>query len=396
MGGAGANGCGKTEDRFLPRGEMTAAAIRGNHKPFHKKSLLFKRKTMKPFFRPAVLFVTCIILLANGYGQTPKTYTNPLISSGADPWCIFKNGYYYYTNTTGHNITIWKTKSIADLKSAASRAVYNPPPHGPHSKELWAPEIHFVDSSWYIYFAADSGNNIDHRLWVLENRSADPFTGEWTMKGKLTTPGDKWSIDGSLFELRGQRYFIWSGWEGDVNGQQNIYIAKMKNPWTIEGPRVMLSRPELPWETYGPLNGPNDPPNIGVNEGPEVLRNGNKMFLVYSASGCWTDFYALGMLTAPVDADPMDPAAWKKSSKPVFTQSIENGVYAPGHNSFFKSPDGKQDYILYHANSQPGQGCGRFRSPRAQLFTWNKDGTPNFGSPVKEGVVLSIPTGGHD
>jgi GH43 family beta-xylosidase len=38
----------------------------------------------------------------------------------------------------------------------------------------------------------------------------------------------------------------------------------------------------------------------------------------------------------------------------VFQTSEENGVYAPGHNSFFTSPDGKEDWILYHANTKPG------------------------------------------
>jgi len=66
-------------------------------------------------------------------------------------------------------------------------------------------------------------------------------------------------------------------------------------------------------------------------------------------------------------------------------------VYAPGHNSFFKSPDGKQDWILYHANNEPGQGCGRFRSPRTQPFTWTKEGLPNFGVPVSTKVKLAIP-----
>ncbi|MFY7840727.1 MAG: family 43 glycosylhydrolase, partial [Lacibacter sp.] len=220
-----------------------------------------------------------------------------------------------------------------------------------------------------------------------------PLQGEWIVKGKLTTPGDKWSIDGSVFEHKQQLYMIWSGWEGDVNGQQNIYMAKMKNPWTVDDKRVKISSPEYPWERNGKISNPDDPPNVYVNEGPQVLVNGNKLFLIYSASGCWTDTYALGMLTANSNSDLMNPASWKKSPEPVFKQSAENSVYAPGHNSFFQSPDGKENYILYHANSKPGQGCGGFRSPRAQLFTWNKDGTPNFGVPVKEGELLKVPGG---
>ncbi|MGC4036407.1 MAG: glycoside hydrolase family 43 protein [Chitinophagaceae bacterium] len=335
------------------------------------------------------LIMFCSSLSAGS--QSAKTFTNPLLSSGADPWCIYKDGFYYYTNTTGRNISIWKTKSIADLKTAPVKIVYTPPPGQAYSKELWAPEIHFIHGKWYVYFAADDGSNINHRLWAIENSSLDPLEGEWILKGKLSTPDDKWSIDGSLFEHNEKLYIIWSGWEGNSNGQQNIYIAKMKNPWTVEGERVKLSSPELDWETIGDLHNPNDVPHVNVNEGPEILKHGNKLFLVYSASGCWTDNYSLGMLTASADSDPMNPSSWIKSKEPVFKQNPANGVYAPGHNCFFKSPDGKEDWILYHANDQPGQGCGKFRSPRAQQFTWKKDGTPDFGVPAKTSSIFTMP-----
>ena len=44
-----------------------------------------------------------------------------------------------------------------------------------------------------------------------------------------------------------------------------------------------------------------------------------------------------------------DAENYKKFPNPVFQQAPENGVYAPVHNSFFKSPDGKEDWIIYHA-----------------------------------------------
>jgi GH43 family beta-xylosidase len=342
----------------------------------------------RAFGLPVIL---SIVWFSSIHAQT-ETFTNPLLPAGADPFSFYKEGYYYYTHTTGKNITLWKTNSIANLKTAEKKIIFTPPAKGPYSKELWAPEIHFIQNKWYIYFAADSGNNNQHRLFVLENSSPDPLQGEWSMKGKLTTPDDKWAIDGSVFENNGQLYCIWSGWEGDVNGQQNIYIAKMKNPWTIAGNRVRLSAPELDWEMHGDLNDKNNPPHVNVNEGPEVLLHDNQLFLIYSASGCWTEYYALGMLRTSVNSNLMDPGSWKKSQETVFKQSPENKVYAPGHNSFFKSPDGKEDWILYHANSEPGQGCGGFRSPRAQKFTWNADGFPVFGIPVNEKTVLTAPS----
>lgn len=335
-----------------------------------------------------------ITFAAQGGRASSETFTNPLLPSGADPWSIYHEGYYYYMHTTGINLTIWKATSIADLKTAKKKIVWTPPPTGPYSKDIWAPELHYLQGKWYIYFAADAGSNESHRLWVIENSSKDPLEGEWVMKGKLADASDKWAIDGSVFEHMGNLYAVWSGWEGDVNGRQDIYLARMSNPWTIEGERVRLSVPEYPWEKVGDIkDNPREPPHVDVNEGPQFLKRGDKLFLIYSASGCWTENYSLGMLTASAASDLLNSASWKKSPQPVFQQSKEARAYGTGHNSFFKSPDGTEDWILYHANARPGQGCGRFRSPRAQRFTWNADGTPNFGRPVPLGKPLRKPSG---
>jgi GH43 family beta-xylosidase len=336
--------------------------------------------------------IICLLLSAFCSCSAQKTFTNPLLPSGADPWSIYENGFYYYTHTLGNKLVIWKTKNIAQLKTAVADTVFIPPPGTSYSKQLWAPEIHFIQNKWYIYFAADNGRNENHRMFVLENSSQDPTKGDWIFKGKLGDSSDKWAIDASVFEHNAQLYMIWSGWEGDVNGQQDIYISKMKNPWTLEGKRVRLSSPAYEWERYGELHDANNPPNVYVNEGPQFLSHGDKVFLIYSASGCWTDHYSLGMLSASGGSNLLDSTSWTKHPSPVFTASVENGVYAPGHNSFFKSPDGKEDWILYHANPAADQGCGGHRSPRAQKFNWNADGTPDFGIPVKAGEALRIPS----
>ncbi len=330
-------------------------------------------------------------MLFMGMAQTKaQTFRNPLLPSGPDPFSLYKDGYYYYTHTLGNKLGIWKTKDLTDLKNATYKTVWIPSKGTLYSKEIWAPEIQYLHNKWYMYFAADDGINDHHRMYVIENSSPDPLKGEWVFKGKIAAPSDKWAIDGDVYKHKGQLYMVWSGWEGEVNGQQNIYIAKMKNPWTIAGNRLKISSPENGWEQHGDLDDKNLP-HVNVNEGPQFLAHGDKIFVVYSGSGCWTDYYALGMLSAAADADLMDIKSWTKHPKPVFKQSPENGVYAPGHNSFFKSPDGKEDWILYHANDKPGQGCENFRSPRAQKFTWDEKGFPVFGIPKKTSEILEIP-----
>ncbi|RYF49625.1 MAG: glycosyl hydrolase family 43, partial [Cytophagaceae bacterium] len=184
--------------------------------------------------------------------------------------------------------------------------------------------------------------------------------------------------------LNSQLYFAWSGWDTDLGGAQYIYITKLTNPYTAtSGPRVRVSAPDYSWEKQG----------FGVNEGPEFLVNGNKVFLVYSASYCATDLYTLGQLSASTTSDLLNTASWAKSATPVFGPYASGGTYGPGHNGFFKSADGTENWIIYHANPAPGQGCGDFRSIRMQPFTYRADGTPDFGSPDPATSYIKRPAG---
>jgi GH43 family beta-xylosidase len=335
--------------------------------------------------------------LALAQSPSGETFHNPLLPMGPDPWVITHNGFYYYMNSMGKNLTIWKTRDITDLAHAEKKVVWTPPATGPYSKELWAPELHRFDGKWYIYFAADDGRNESHRIYVVENPSPDPLEGEWAFKGKVADATDKWAIDATVFEDGAakdgsRRYMLWSGWEGDTDGEQRIYIAHLKNPYTIDSPRVLLSYPKYVWEHVGDLLNRPEMPHVNVNEGPEILQHGEDIFLVYSASACWTDYYSLGVVRAKSGSNLLDPASWTKYDHPFFQQDRSAGVYGTGHNGFFESPDGKENWIIYHANAASGLGCGNKRSPRIQQFTWNADGTPNFGKPIATGTELKKPS----
>ncbi len=315
------------------------------------------------------------------------TFTNPIVKRGADPWVIQWNSKYYYCHSEPHagwtrrsSEGIWVTvaTNLEDIGKGDAKCVWAPEPGTSHSKEIWAPELHFLDGKWYIYVGADDGDNFNHRMYVLEGTSLDPQQ-PFVLKGKIAAPTDRWAIDGTVLEMPGDKlYFVWSGWHGSKNVAQNLYIAPMSNPWTISGPRVCISRPEYRWERNG----------LPINEGPETLWHGNRVFIIYSASGFWTDHYCLGEL-AWNGGDVMDPKSWVKKPEPVFTGTMT--VFGPGHCSFVPSPDGKEDWIVYHAHVS--KGSGDRRDVRIQRFTWNPDGLPNFGTPVSPGVPLQRPSG---
>jgi GH43 family beta-xylosidase len=113
-------------------------------------------------------------------GISGDTFTNPLLQNGPDPWVIWWKGfyYYYYSDTSGQNLTLRKTADITDLRNAEMKAVWVPEPGHPWSNDLWAPELHRWGNKWYIYFAADAGDNVSHRIYVVENDNDDPIEGK--------------------------------------------------------------------------------------------------------------------------------------------------------------------------------------------------------------------------
>ncbi|MFE1839609.1 family 43 glycosylhydrolase [Streptomyces sviceus] len=322
-----------------------------------------------------------------GAADSTATYTNPLKSrAGADPWLQYYDGNFYLITTSFTNeLFMRKSPTLAGLSTAPNVLIWHDDTAG-RNANIWAPEIHFLDGHWYLYYsAAQSGTACcdTQRTNVLESAGTDPM-GAYTYKNQLTgsnlTPGG-WLIDASVLEYNSKLYLLGSGFIG--GSTQSLVIAPMSNPYTLSSSTfTVISSATYDWEKVGG----------SVNEGPEPLYHDGRTFLTYSSSFCGTPDYKLGQLEL-TGTDPLNPASWTKSASPVFQRSDANGVYAPGHNGFFTSPDGTQNWIVYHANSSTTGGCGNNRTTRAQQFTWNADGTPNFGAPVALGTALAEPSG---
>ena len=82
-----------------------------------------------------------------------------------------------------------------------------------------------------------------------------------------------------------------------------------------------------------------------------------------------------------------------KYPQPVFASDPTAQAYSPGHNSFFSSPAGTEQWLLYQAHPEPPRGCGNSRSMRTQPFTWTTNGLPLFGTPAPLGAPLPVPAG---
>lgn len=316
-----------------------------------------------------------------------SVYKNPIVIQRADPF-IYKHidGYYYFTASipTFDCIEIRRAKKIDELQDAETVIAWKKHENGEMSQLIWAPEIHYINEKWYIYFAAApdrevTGITFNHKMYVLENDSENPLTGEWVEKGQIKTGWESFALDGTTFEHNDRLYYVWAQEDLKVepNSHSNIYIAELENPWTLKSKAVLLSKAELDWEIK----------LYWVNEGPAILKKNDKIFLTYSASAT-DENYCIGMLVADENSDLLNPNSWVKLNEPVFKTSYENKQYGPGHNSFTVSEDGKNNLLVYHSRNYLELKGDPLSDPnrhtRIEVIKWNEDGMPDFGVPSKD------------
>jgi GH43 family beta-xylosidase len=309
----------------------------------------------------------------------------PLIRQRADPHISrHADGLYYFTASVPQydRIEIRRAAAIEGLADAPAFIAWRKPDTGPWSELIWAPELHFNQGAWYVYFAAaptralDAHGMFQHRMYAIRNRAADPFTGDWEFLGQIDSGMDSFCLDATTFTHRGQLYYLWAQKDPAIAGNSNLYLAPMKAPWQLAGVPVMLSRPEFDWECRGFL----------VNEGPSVLQRHGKVFISYSASAT-DENYAMGLLWADENADLLDPASWHKSAMPVMRSCTEDSVFGPGHNSFTEGSRPDEVLLVYHARTYTEIEGDPLWNPDRHTFVkplrWSGEGMPLFGKPSR-------------
>lgn len=324
---------------------------------------------------------------AGGAPLGPQQFVNP-IGEGADPWVVrdpHANRYLWCLSEGNRAIAIHPSERLTSL--GRKHIVWRAPERGPVSQEVWAPELHFLDGKWHIYFAASDGKNENHLAYVLVSDDADPL-GNYTLHGPLET-GDEagqpiWAIDLTVLEREGRRYALWSGWDQPGSDRQFLYAAAMQSPTELIPPRVRIcSNDDFPWEFTE-----NAGRGRGLNEAPQVLQTDRQTFVLYSCGASWLPTYKLGRLEL-TGRDPLDPQAWLKHNQPVFTSS--EATYGVGHSCFVPSPDGSQWWHVYHAKRDRDGGWRR--SIFVQPMELGPQGFPRFFRPVAPGVPLDRPAG---
>ena len=278
------------------------------------------------------------------------TRTNKaIVEQRADPF-VYKHtdDYYYFTGSvpTYDRIEIRRAKTLNALQNAQTFDVWHKHKSGPMSRHIWAPEIHYLDGKWYVYFAASEEENIwELRPYVIECQGQNPLTDDWEELGQMQAADEDdksfidFSLDGTVFDHKGKRYFCWAEKTGGQFAASNLYLAEMESPIKLKSVQFMLTTPDYDWERI----------DFWVNEGPAVIKNEGKIYITFSASATGA-CYCMGLMEADEEADLLNRNSWKKSRYPVLQTNEEKGIYGPGHNSFTVDESGNP-MSIYHARS---------------------------------------------
>ncbi len=307
-------------------------------------------------------------------------FNRPWIMQRADPYVLrHTDGKYYFTASVPayDRIVLRCSDTLGGLAEAEEKTLWICHESGALSKHIWAPELHYLDGKWYIYFAGSEVDDIwKLRPYVIECSDEDPVTGEWRELGMMQRADEDefsfeaFSLDGTVFENKGERYYIWAEKVGVGKQISNLYIARMETPWKLATVQVLLTTPDYEWERHG----------FWVNEGPAVIHHNGRIYVTYSASDTGVA-YCIGMLSASEDDNLLDPTAWTKEREPVLQSDYDREIYGPGHNSFTEDEDGNP-IMVYHARKETEIVGDPLYNPNrhAQLMRirWGEDGRPLF------------------
>ena len=321
------------------------------------------------------------------------SYRNPISEiSAPDPFVTYdeKTGYYYSLFTRGKELRLFRSRHAANVVSDDdSRLIYTPNPERDGIyRDIWAPEMHRgKDGRWYIYTSGSiTPTGSQKRLFIMQGGSEDPFLDEWVFKG-FPMP-DVFSIDPTVYTAPDGKQYLCCSRLDDVIGQV-LDICELTTPYTCGEKLETIAIAELDWELVSPYV-----KNYAIVEGAFFVENKGRLFIIYSANGCWSKDYCFGIIEH-TGGDLCDAANWKKHPRPIFTHG--NGVWGPGHASFFKSPDGSELWCAYHGLKDENESvspCPRYF--HIQKVEFDESGFPIESHPVGCEVTLPAPSGEID
>ncbi len=295
-------------------------------------------------------------------GAAARTYTNPVVARDfPDPFVLRHEGKYYAFGTTGKGRTpdgrvfaVLTSTNLVDWQPAGGALT---PPAGTDEADFWAPEVVLHAGTFYMYYSQGGGAiaaTVGHQLHVATSPRPE---GPYTEIAALPVPESKFTIDAHPFQdADGQWYLFYA--RDFVDTDDGYYpgtglavdrlvgmtqlaheartVLRARHQWTLfEANRVMPlygNRTFAQWHTL---------------EGPFVRRHAGRYYCFFSGANFLTDRYGVDYCVAEHVLGPYADSGSDAGARVL--HSVPGHVRGPGHHSHVLGPDGRTEYLAYHA-----------------------------------------------
>ena len=302
-----------------------------------------------------------LILGSEGNGaprQSTQTYTNPVYAgSMPDPFVLLHQGAYYAFGTTGSDrkpdgrvFTVLRSSNLVDWDERGGALT---PPTPDAAYQFWAPEVAYADGTFFLYYAMGGKEEEKFALRVATSRTPDgPYTDNGTPL--LDCERNRFTIDAHPFrDVDGQWYMFYArnflDTEGGVLPGTALVVDRLVDMTRLAGGCRTVVRARHPWTLYEARRRMNVYDRTfdewHTIEGAFVRRHEGRYYCFYSGSNYQTASYGVDYVVAD---HVMGPYTGQGNQARVL-RGVPGKVRGPGHHSITVGPDGRSEFVVYHA-----------------------------------------------
>ena len=298
---------------------------------------------------------------------------DPVIIREGDTYHVFGTGVpgdtgRYILTRSSKDLVHWTAGAplFSQIPDWAVKAV-------PGTKEMWAPDISFVNGRYRLYYAVSTFGSNRSAIGLFTSPTLDPNAPGygWRDEGMVlmsTEKDDFNAIDPNFIKDREGRHWLalgsfWTGLKLFALDPKTGKLAKPgEKPWSI------ARRP-------APAGGP------APVEAPFIIDHGGYYWLLasydYCCKGVNSTYYTVVGRSKAITGPYLgkDGSAMMQGGGTIFLRADlqeQQRFRGPGHPGAFRDRDGT-DYVVYHAYDRQNKGASTMR---IAPIRWGADGWP--------------------